>query len=107
MSAIPADQRDAHLGTIEKLFRAVERIEELPKGYTFFLPNESDVLLEAAKFIALERLCCPFFSFHLNVEGDRSTLSLSLTGQEGVKPFILAEIGHYLPLNIERKMDCR
>ena len=102
MTAIPAEQRDAHLGTIEKLFRAVECIDELPNGYTFRLPNQSDVLLEAAKFIALERLCCPFFTFHLNVEGERGALWLSLTGQEGVKPFIMAEIGGHLPLNIER-----
>ncbi len=101
MTAIPADQREAHLGTIEKLFRAVERIEELPNGYTFHLPNQSDVLLEAAKFIAFERLCCPFFSFQLDVEGERGAFSLSLTGQAGVKPFIMAEIGGHLPLKIE------
>lgn len=100
MTAIPAEQRKAHLGTIEKLFRAVQCIEELPNGYTFHLPNQSEVLLEAAQFIALERLCCPFFSFHLNVEGERGALRLSLTGQEGVKPFIMAEIGHHLSLNI-------
>ena len=101
MTAIPADQREAHLGTIEKLFRAVECIEELPNGYGFRLSNQSDVLLEAAKFIALERLCCPFFIFHLNVEGERGALWLSLTGPEGVKPFIVAEIGGHLPLNIQ------
>jgi len=102
MTAIPLDQREAHLSTIEKLFRAVQCIEERPNGYTFRLPNQSDVLLEAAKFITLERLCCPFFSFHLSVEGERGALWLSLTGQEGVKPFIMAEIGGHLPLNIER-----
>jgi len=102
MTAIPADQRSAHLGTLEKLFRAVECIDELRNGYTFRLPNQSDVLLEAAQFIALERLCCPFFSFQLNVEGERGAIWLSLTGQEGVKPFIMAEIGGHLPLNIQR-----
>ncbi len=102
MTAIPEHQRSAHLGTLEKLFRAVESIDELPNGYTFRLPNQSDVLLEAAKFIALERLCCPFFSFQLNVEGERGAIRLSLTGQEGVKPFIMAEIGGHLPLNIQR-----
>lgn len=106
MTAIPAEQRKAHLGTIERLFRAVQCIEELPNGYTFRLPNQSDVLLEAAQFIALERLCCPFFSFHLDVEGQRGALWVSLTGQEGVKPFIMAEIGGHLPVNIERKMEC-
>jgi hypothetical protein len=101
MTAIPAEQRKAHLGTIERLFRAVQCIEELPNGYTFRLPNESDVLLEAAQFIARERLCCPFFVFSLEVEAEGGAIWLSLTGQEGVKPFIMAEISGHLPLNIQ------
>ncbi len=100
MTAIPGDQREAHLSTLEKLFRAVVDINELPNGYRFHLPNQSEVLLEAARFIALERLCCPFFSFQLNVEGDRGAFWLSLTGPEDVKPFIMAEIGGHLPLNV-------
>src|SRR6267142_4532579 len=68
LTAIAADQRDAHLATIDKLFRAVESIRELPNGYSVRLPNESEVLLTAAEFIALERLCCPFFDFGLEIE---------------------------------------
>jgi hypothetical protein len=65
MTAIAADSRGAHLATINKLFQAVETIRELSNGYSFRLPNESEVLLTAAEFIALERLCCPFFDLHL------------------------------------------
>ena len=100
MSAISAAQRDAHLATINKLFRAVESLAELPNGYSFRLPNESDVLLTAAQFIGLERLCCPFFSFSLEIEREGGSVWLSLTGREGVKPFIMAEIGDHLSTNI-------
>jgi len=102
MSAIAADQRGAHLAAIDKLFGAVETFHELPNGYTFRLPNESDVLLTAAQFIALEQLCCPFFSFGLEIEREGGTVWLSLTGREGVKPFIMAEIGDHLPGNIQQ-----
>lgn len=101
MSAIAADQRDAHLATINKLFRAIESVRELPNGYTFRLTNEADVLLNAVEFIALERLCCPFFGFGLDIEPEGGAVWLSLTGREGVKPFIMAEIGDYLPVNIQ------
>src|SRR5712691_3331895 len=101
MTAIAPEQRAAHLATIEKLFRAVESIRELASGYVFRLPNESDVLLTAAEFISLERLCCPFFSFGLEVEKEGGTVWLSLTGREGVKAFIMAEIGDHLPANNE------
>jgi hypothetical protein len=104
MSAIAADQRGAHLATINKLFRAVESLVELPNGYSFRLRNEPDVLLTAAQFIALERLCCPFFSFSLEIEREGAAVWLSLTGREGVKPFIMAEIGEHLSTNIQRSV---
>ena len=102
MTAIAAEQRSAHLANITKLFRAVESIRELPNGYSVRLPNDSDVLFMAAEFIALERLCCPFFDFNLEIEREGGAVWLSLTGREGVKPFIMAEIGHHLPTEIKR-----
>ncbi|MEP6912155.1 MAG: hypothetical protein ABI923_05345 [bacterium] len=102
MTAIAAEQRGAHMATMNKLFRAVESLSELPNGYTFRLPNESDILRTAAEFIALERLCCPFFGFDLEIEREGGAVWLSLTGRDGVKPFIMAEIGNHLSANIQR-----
>ena len=101
MSAIAAEQRTAHFANIDRLFRSVESIRELPTGYTFQLPNQPDVLLAATQFITLERLCCPFFGFGLKIEPEGGALRLSLTGRDGVKPFIMAEIGDHLPLSIQ------
>jgi hypothetical protein len=47
-------------------------------------------------------LCCPFFGFALEMEPEGGAVWLSLTGREGVKPFIIAEIGNYLPVSIQR-----
>lgn len=101
MTAIPADQRESHLATTTKLFRLVETVQELPNGYSFRLPNASAILLTAAQFIALERLCCPFFGFGLEIEREGGGVWLSLTGREGVKPFILAEIADHLHVKIQ------
>ncbi len=100
MRAIPADRRDAHLATIVTLFRSVKNLRELPNGYAFQLSNEPNILLTAAQFIALERLCCPFFEFSVSVERNGGAVWLSLAGREGVKPFIMAEIGDHLPANV-------
>jgi hypothetical protein len=100
MTAIAADQRGTHFATIEKLFRAVEDLRELPNGYAFKLSNDPQLLLTAAQFVALERLCCPFFGFTLEIEREGGAVWLSLTGREGVKPFIIAEIGEHLPTSI-------
>ena len=96
MAAIEASKRGQHIATIDDLFRRAGDIREMPNGYAFRLPNESDVLLKAAEFITLERLCCPFFGFSLEVEPEGGAIWLSLTGREGVKPFIQAEIGGHL-----------
>ena len=96
MSAIEASMRGQHVATIAELFHAAGEIRELPNGYAFRLPNRSDVLLKAVEFIRLESLCCPFFGFTLEVEPEGGALWLSLTGREGVKPFIRAEIGDHL-----------
>ena len=52
--------------------------------------------MKAASFVTKERLCCPFFGFALHVEPEGGALWLSLTGRDGVKPFIQAEIGDAL-----------
>jgi hypothetical protein len=96
MTALAPAERSAHLATIQEVFGAVEEIRELSDGYSFRLANETAMLIKLAGFIAKERLCCPFFGFSLHLEPEGGALWLSLTGREGVKPFIRAEIGHAL-----------
>ena len=96
MNALAPSERNAHLATIQDVFGAVEEIRELSDGYSFRLANETAMLMKLAGFIAKERLCCPFFGFSLHLEPEGGALWLSLTGREGVKPFIQAEIGHAL-----------
>jgi len=47
-----------------------------------------------AEFIKLEKLCCPGFTIEVEPEG--GDVYLMLTGREGVKPFIQAEIAEIL-----------
>ena len=105
MTAIAPEQRGAHVATIKKLFSLVKSKRELPDGYAFELPNDSDVLLTSAEFISLERLCCPFFGFELHVEREGGSIWLSLRGRDGVKPFIMAEIGEHLAASTGQSHD--
>jgi hypothetical protein len=100
MDAIKSDQRQQHIATAGQLFRAVKNIRELPDGYAFHLPDEVDVLQSVAEFISLERLCCPFFGFTLVIEPEGGAVWLQLTGREGVKAFIRAEISEFLGVAI-------
>jgi hypothetical protein len=88
LTAIPAERREQHNAIAEQIFAAVLETRELPIGYAFRLPEELGTLLKAAEFVSLERLCCPFFSFALELEPKGGPFWLKLTGGEGVKLFI-------------------
>ncbi len=102
MMAIAPSERAGHHAVIRDVFGVVKTIEETPDGYTFCLPDDAAVIRKAAKFISKERLCCPFFGFALTLEPEGGPLRLGLTGPEGVKPFIVAEIGGAVPDSITR-----
>ena len=92
MTAIAPGQRTSHLENAKKLFEAVAEIRELENGYAFCLGNDGSVLTRVAEFIELEKLCCPFFGFAVIVEPEGGNIWLHLTGREGVKMFIQAEV---------------
>jgi hypothetical protein len=107
MNAVDSTQRKHHVAIAIAVFRAVQEIQELPNGYAFRLPNEATILLKTAEFIMREKLCCPFFGFSVEVEPEGGPLWLRLTGGDGIKPFIRAEIGKALPETVARKVQFR
>jgi hypothetical protein len=107
MNAIKPDRRQQHLATASQVFHAVNSIRELSNGYAFQLPNESEILQLVTEFISLERLCCPFFGFTLEIGPEGGSVWLELTGREGVKPFIRAEIGEFLGESLIHQGDFR
>jgi hypothetical protein len=94
------EERATHSGLVRELFGGVHAIDPLPDGYAFRLPATSESLRRAAAFLALERLCCPFFGFALELPSATATLRLSITGPEGVQPFIRVEFGAALPRDV-------
>jgi hypothetical protein len=101
MTAIPADQRQAHLTTSKDLFSRIEEFCELADGYKFRLASGPDLILKLAEFISLEKLCCPFLNFVIEVEAEGGPVWLRLTGREGVKAFIREEINGLLGVAID------
>jgi len=58
--AMDAEQRERYRSLREKLYEHVQEVRELPQGYAFGYPYEPSVVVMAAEFMTLERLCCPF-----------------------------------------------
>lgn len=92
MTAIPAEQRPLHLAQSRELFSQIEETRELSDGYEFRFADEPNVLTRLADFVSLEKLCCPFLNFAIEIEAESGPIWLSLTGRDGVKEFIKEEV---------------
>ncbi|HLM24361.1 MAG TPA: hypothetical protein VK274_04850, partial [Pyrinomonadaceae bacterium] len=92
MMAIAPDERPKHLATSRELFSQIQEVRELSNGYDFRLAEGPDLIRKLAEFISLEKLCCPFLNFVIEIEAEAGPVWLRLTGRDGVKAFIREEI---------------
>lgn len=74
------------------LKKKIAERKELPNGYSYKFDGTDNIIDEITTFIKTERLCCDFFDFAITVKGDGSAAWLTITGQEGVKEFIVSEL---------------
>lgn len=88
LTAIYPEKRDHHQQLWRQIQSSVQAMRELPDGYALHLPNDAATILATAEFITLERLCCPFFNFKLEITPASGPVWLHLTGDEGVKDFL-------------------
>ena len=96
MSMLSAAER-AHKDEIGGRLAAVRLgVRELPNGYEFQFPGDSETLKQLCDWIVTERLCCPFFDFDLRIDRERGSMALRLTGRAGTKAFIKADFGRWL-----------
>ncbi|MDQ3712127.1 MAG: hypothetical protein M3388_07910 [Acidobacteriota bacterium] len=90
-SALDKEQRARYSVLTKQLIAAKQELRELPDGYAFHFPANSQAIKDVAEFITYERLCCPFLNFEMAVEGEN--LLVRLKGKEGVREFIKMEFG--------------
>lgn len=95
--ALTPKERKHHFDELgPKLLSLRKSVRELPNGYEFEFPADSSTVQQAAEWAMGERACCPFFDFAIRLEREGGSLWLSLTGREGVKQFIQADIGAWI-----------
>ena len=88
-NAVAPDQQEYWVKEIvPKLYSAVQEIRELPNGWVWRLPSTPEILLLVAEDLNIERLCCPFVYYTLEIEPNRGPFGLRMTGGEGVKEFL-------------------
>jgi hypothetical protein len=66
----------------------VQEKRELPDGYSLRIASDAGAVMAAVEWMTLDRLCCPFLAYALEIECEGGPLWLRLTGRPGVKEFI-------------------
>src|SRR5262245_52919147 len=93
LTALTPEQRDHHRDLSKQLREAVKETRELRDGYGFRFAGDGETIAMVAEWVTLERLCCPFFSFQLEIGSEAKPIWLRMTGREGVKQFMRSEFG--------------
>jgi hypothetical protein len=91
-TAIDSEVRATHMESARQLLNDnAQEVQELPDGFAF--RYAATQYAQVIQFIANERLCCPFFTFTLEVAPANGPLWLRITGGAGVKEFLQSELG--------------
>jgi len=91
LTAIPDVARPRYFAVRAQVLAAVESVAEINDGFALTVSAD---LVALAEWIAFERVCCPFLSFRLAIDGD-GPVRLELGGAEGVTDFLRAEFGSF------------
>ena len=91
LRAIKAAERPRYTELAKRIRASIRNRREIANGYVFRLDSNIVTLPEAAEWINMERLCCPFLTLQLSAAGNETDWTLTLTGPEGVKPLIVGE----------------
>ncbi len=78
---------------VRALFTRARRVERRADGLRVELPGDDDALEQACAFVASERRCCPFLTFHVRAAPDAAAIELRIEGPEETVPMLHAELG--------------
>jgi hypothetical protein len=91
LKAFTGQERAEWRKLLDQVMSAVTAAHDLPDGYSFAIDTGKASFTKTARWVDLERKCCPFFVFELSMRGESGDVRLSLRGREGVKAFIAAD----------------
>src|SRR5580704_14136778 len=93
LDAISAGDRPRYNELRKMLAASAVGKRELADGIAVQISTERMPLAQLAEWISLERKCCPFFEFKIEVAPASGPVWLSLTGRPGVKEFLGQTLG--------------
>jgi hypothetical protein len=90
LKAINAAEQPRYTDLMKRLRASLSKQTEIANGFTYVFDAKVITLPEVAEWITMERLCCPFLTFQLDVKSSGDS-SLTLRGPNGVKAILREE----------------
>src|SRR5215207_4615348 len=94
LKAMDDEQRERYRTLRRRLGDDFQEAQELEEGYAFRHSSEAGLLVALAEYVSLERLCCPFFDFAIEVGRDGGEVWLKMTGDLEAKRILQAAQGY-------------
>ncbi len=91
VSALTENERKRRFELVNIIWQKKTSVNELENGYSYKF-SDVDVWTLAAEFVTLESKCCPFLKFAFVWEAENVGIRIEITGRDGVKEFIKAEM---------------
>jgi hypothetical protein len=88
LTAISATDRPRYNELRRILASSAIAKRDLPNGIAIQIAPDKVTLPQLAEWISMERKCCPFFNFKIEVAPDSGPVHLTLTGPPGIKEFL-------------------
>ena len=71
-----------------ELRRNIVRVSDLPNGFELIVGSRGSTAIDIVEWFLLERRCCPFLCFSLELGPGIDALRIRLSGRTGVKAFL-------------------
>jgi hypothetical protein len=91
--AMDAEQRERYRALRQLLSADFMEARDLENGYAFRHSSDAGVLVALAEYVSLERLCCLFFDFAIEVGCEGGEVWLRMTGPEGAREILEDAMG--------------
>jgi len=92
LKAFQPEERKLHDHLTRELRSAAVARRDVPDGYSFQMDPRRISIAQVAEWVVLERKCCPFFDYQIDLHSEDDTLWFTLKGRQGVKAFIEMEV---------------
>jgi hypothetical protein len=91
-SALSPSQLDRLVAVLKELRASKQETAELGDGYAIRLPSSAVMVQDVGEYMAILRLCSPYFETTLQVGCEGGQVWLRLCGREGVKALVKNEL---------------